>query len=633
MNRVALALALFVGACCGLPATAQTRPNILWITAEDMSPTLGCYGDKYADTPAIDELAKSSLLYANAFATTPVCSPARACLINGVIATSQGAHAMRSSFPIPDQMLGFPALLRAEGYFTSNNVKTDYNSASAERIIKASWSENGDQAHWRHRKPGQPFFSVFNLMTSHQSRSMVWSYKQFREEVQSKLASNRIHAPSAAPLPPYYPDTPLVRKTVARFYDCVSVMDQQVGNLLSQLRADGLDESTVVFFYSDHGSGMPRHKRALLDSGMKVPLLVQFPKSMQPSGWRAGGRTDRLVCFEDFAATVLQLADVKAPGWMRGSSFLDSRQAARDYVHGHRDRVDEIWDLARSVRDQRYLYIRNYMPHLGYNQQSAWIDQGEIRKDFYALAASQHMTAAQRHFVSPTRPVEELYDCLADPDNLDNLVGDNGVAGGDHAEALARMRKVHRGQVLATRDLGFIPETELRKIANSMPPAQWATDNAEFLAEAFRAASSVGRGTEDEHVKLLSSPNASARYWGAMGLAAGGPLEKKGRRALRRALKDTSECVRTEAANGLARDRQARDGQTDEAFSVLATLLLHEDTTVILHAARTVELLGQRAAPLKRKMQAFFDHYEAEPRPPAWFIRFTTSGFLSRMPD
>ncbi len=625
MRNLCIATLVMVAANICQAADEPARPNVLWIVAEDMSPTLGCYGDRYADTPNIDALAMRSLLYRNAFATTPVCSPARACLINGVIATSQGAHPMRSEFPIPEEMLGFPALLREAGYFTSNNVKTDYNSGRADEIIEASWSENGEPAHWRHRKKGQPFFSVFNLMTSHQSRTMVWSYRQFQEQVQSKLAAKRIHDPDKAPLPPYYPDTPLVRKTVARFYDCVSVMDQQVGDLLGQLKEDGLEDSTIVFFYSDHGSGMPRHKRALLDSGMKVPLLVHYPDSLSPSDWGRGEHTDRLVCFEDFAKTVLKLADVRPPAWMRGASFLDG--AKRRYVFGHRDRVDEIWDMARSVRSKRYLYIRNYMPHLGYNQQSAWIDQGEIRKDFYAMAASGKMNDAQRHFLSPTRPVEELYDCHADPQNLHNLL----IDGRDpdqpkHAGALTHLRRAHQHHLTRSRDLGFIAETELRKIPKSTTPADWARQLPNQFRSAIRAASLVGRGSQEQQTDLLRSQYPSVRYWGAVGLTAQDSLDIDSIDALKKALADRSECVRTEAASALVRHKHG-----DGALPVLGKLLDNEDTTVILHAARTIELLGERARPLKPVMQSLAERYKDKPGDPAWFIRFTTSGFLSRL--
>ena len=289
---IQIALLIFL-TVVGDSARAADRPNVLWITAEDMSPTLGCYGDTFATSPNIDALAKASVLYTNAFASAPVCSPSRACLINGLEAPAQGAHQMRSAFPLPKHMTGFPSFLRKAGYFTTNNVKTDYNSGNYQEIIKASWDVTSAAAHWRNRQQGKPFFSIFNLMTSHQSRSMVWPYEKFVSDVQSQLTKSEIHDPTRVPLPPYYPDTPIVRKTVARFYDCVTVMDKQVGAILQQLEDDGLAEDTIVFFYSDHGSGMPRHKRALLDSGMRVPLLVRFPQKVSTFSAKQTGHENR----------------------------------------------------------------------------------------------------------------------------------------------------------------------------------------------------------------------------------------------------------------------------------------------------------------------------------------------------
>jgi len=227
---------------------------------------------------------------------------------------------------------------------------------------------------------------------------------------------------------------------VARFHDCVTAMDQEVGDILRQLKEDGLAENTIVFFFSDHGSGMPRHKRALLDSGMHVPLLVRFPTN--GNTWLRPIRvktTEQLVSFVDFGPTVLNLTGTTIPKHMQGKPFLGPDPAdPRKYVYGHRDRVDEVRDFARSVRDQRYLYIRNYMPHLGYNQPTAWPDIGEIRHEFYKLAKSGKMTPSQEHFAGPRRPVEELYDCQKDPQNLQNL-----AESPKHKKILERMRKEH----------------------------------------------------------------------------------------------------------------------------------------------------------------------------------------------
>lgn len=639
--RCALSILLFL-----LPAVSRgqdtseqkrsPRPNILWITAEDMSPTLGCYGDSFANTPNIDHLASQGVRYSGAFATAPVCSPSRSCLINGLIATSQGTHNMRSAFPIPAFMSGFPSVLGEAGYYTSNNVKTDYNSGNSEAIIRASWDENSETAHWRNRDGDQPFFAVFNLMTSHQSRTMVWPYQQFVEQVQSELADSEIHDPEQVPLPPYYPDTPVVRKTVARYYDCVTVMDRQVGAILKQLSDDGLADDTIVFFYSDHGSGMPRHKRALLDSGMKVPLIVRFPRRyrhLAPGG--PGDQTDRLVSFDDFGPTVLNLAGVDIPDFMTGKPFLGSRveTSEREFVFGHRDRVDEVHDLARSVRDKRYLYIRNFMPHLGYNQPTAWPDQGEIRHEFYRLSDPVTMTDAQWHFAAPTRPLEELYDCQSDPMNLHNLVGSK-----DHRDALVRMRSTLYRHIEESRDLGFLPEAIAWDLSQGTTLWEVARNDERYDQQRLvRAASAVGQADESEFLDNLKHTDAGVRFWGAVGLAALPTVSPAAESALESALSDPVATVRIEAAGALL-----GHGRNTNAIAVLAAALTEKNLAAVQHAARTIELLGDRARAAAEAMKDCQRRME-QIRPPetspldvdprkdaAMFILFSTEAFLKR---
>lgn len=604
------------------PPNEPDRPNILWITAEDMSPVLGYLGDEYAVTPNIDRLASESVIYTQAFATAPVCSPSRAALINGLAASAQGVHQMRSAFPLPEGWLGFPAVLREAGYYTTNNVKTDYNSGHADAIIAASWDANSDEAGWWGREEGQPFFSVFNHMVSHQSRSMVWPYEQFQAEVQSQLAPEDIHDPAAAPVPPYYPDTPVIRQTLARFYDCVTVMDQQVGRLLERLETDGLLDDTIVFFYSDHGSGLPRHKRALLDTGMHVPLLVRFPEKYQhlaPAS--AGTRVDRLVNFADFGPTVLSLLGLDIPAYMRGRPFLGDQEAPpRTYVAGHRDRVDEAIDMARSIRDDRYLYIRNFMPHLGYNQQTAWPDQGAIRHAFYAMPVGE-MTDAQRHFAGPVRPVEELYDVQSDPMNLNNL-----AESPDHEEVLLQMRDRLNDHLLTERDLGFIPEIELLNHIEGTTPYAWAQTDAYDMPALMRVANAVGAGAPDVFREAMRHPVASMRYWGALGFTAASNLLEVDADVLVEATGDTSPAVVIEAASALI-----RHGYVDEGLPVLVDLLDHEEETVVLYAARAIEMAGEKARPAYDRMQTLFEKYKDVTTDPGLFIGFAAQGYLNRM--
>ncbi len=595
-------LPVFVMLLLNVTSFAADRPNVLWIVAEDMSAVLGCYGDKYAHTPHIDAFAKQSVRYTHAFATAPVCSPSRTCLINGVYAQTQGTHNMRSAFPIPKEMTGFPSFMRKVGYYTTNNVKTDYNSANWKTIIEKSWNESSDTAHWRKRDDkSKPFFSVFNLMTSHQSRAMVWPYEKFKAEVQSQLDTNEIHDPAKAPVPPYYPNTPIVRKTLARFYDCVTVMDKQVGAILQQLEDDGLADDTIVFIYSDHGSGLPRHKRALLDSGMHVPLMVRFPKKWQHlAPGNPGSTTDRLVSFVDFGPTVLSLTGVDIPKWMQGKPFLGPKATKpRQYVYGHRDRVDEVLDMARSVRNKRYLYIRNFMPHLGYNQPTAWPDLGEIRHEFYRLADKANMTGPQWHFAGPTRPTEELYDCETDPNNLKNL-----ATSAKHAVALKEMRDAYDQYTRKIPDLGFVPEAELWKRVGDKTPMTWARQQHEsYFRDLSRQATKhiTMYRVDDQNTayELTHDKDSVVRYWCAVGLGGSKRLSAAATKGLKDALNDASANVRIEAANALA-----KHGHLKEALPVLGKALESKNLSAVQHAARTIELLGPKAKSLVPAMKA-----------------------------
>ena len=628
----------FISSC--FFAEAKKSPNIIWITAEDMSPVLGCYGDEDAITPNIDKLARESVLYTHAFASAPVCSPSRSCLIQGVLPPSMSTQHMRSGFPLPSSFTGFPALLRKSGYYTTNNVKTDYNSGNYQQIIEKSWHESSTSAHWRNcPKKGMPFFSVFNLMTSHQSRSMVWSDQKFKDEIQSKLKKDQLHNPRKITLPPYYPDTPIVRKTVARFHDCVTAMDQEVGDILEYLQEDGLAENTIVFFFSDHGSGMPRHKRALLDSGMHVPLLIRFPAKWQHLAPANPGETnERLVSFVDFGPTVLNLTGTIIPKHMQGKPFLGSTSAKkRKYVYGHRDRVDEVRDFARSVRDQRYLYIRNYMPHLGYNQTTAWPDIGEIRHEFYKLAKSGKMTSAQSHFAGPRRPNEELYDCQNDPLNLTNLANSP-----KHKKILERMRKEHLRYAMEIKDWGFIPEYEAWEMSKGSSGWKVGKSGRINWEKIIGAAEQVGRVKESKFVTNLKAENETIRYWATIGL---GAYEKRlssdSLSALEKALKDSSASVRIEAANALI-----KNGNSKPALAVLIEELAHKNLIVVSHAARTIELLGEKAKKALPAMEACLKQAYAV-RPPdlspvivlpgdqdmAMFVGFSCHAFLEKIKE
>jgi N-sulfoglucosamine sulfohydrolase len=587
-----------------LPPSASGRPNILWITCEDTSPTLGCYGDSYAITPNLDALARQGVRYTAAFATASVCSPARSCLITGLYATSLGTQNLRSHFPVPAGICGFTAYLRQAGYFTSNNVKTDYNVADEKAFIQRAWDRCDDKAHWRLRKPGQSFFSVFNIMDTHQSRRNVWSFEQFEKEIGSKLSAPQRHDPAKVLVPPFLPDTPLVHRTLARGYDCETSMDQEVGRLLKQLDEDGLADNTIVFFYGDGGVGMPRGKRTLYDSGLQVPLILRFPAKF--GRWApaaAGQTTGRLVSFVDFAPTVLTLAGLPIPSYMQGHAFLgDTAAPPRQYVFGARDRVDEAFEISRSVRDARWLYIRNYLPHLSWMQPEGYSDLADMRREMVKLAEVGKLSANPWTYAAPEKPLEELYDCQADPQQLHNVAV---LPLAEHRTALESMRRRLRDWMVKICDVGFLTEHEQAVRTAGKTPFDWARQPGAYPQDRILAAAElVGRPEAfAQQMALLADADSAVRYWGVVGLRAQGARAMPAHTAVTKMLDDRNASVRIEAAGVLV----ALDDTTSQAASrpldVLTAELRGDDRNAALHAARTLELLGPRAKPVVAAMR------------------------------
>jgi len=599
---LAVVVALMGGRLPELPAyaAAAQHPNILWITCEDTSPWLGFCGESYARTPNLDRLAREGVHYTRAFASAPVCSPARFCIITGVYATAMGTQGLRSRFPVPDDVKGFPGYLRAAGYYCTNNVKTDYNTSAEPRIISESWDECSAKAHWRNRKPGQPFFAVFNLTETHQGPTNVAAHAEFERRIASRLSPAERHDPAKAPIPPYYPDTPVVRRTMARVHDCITAMDRRVGELLSELETSGLAADTIVFFYPDHGQGIPRGKRTLYDTGLQVPLVVRFPEKYgQLAPAEPGRKCDRLVSFVDLAPTVLSLVGLPIPSYMQGVPFLGAAAGApRQYVYGARDRVDEALEVSRSARDARYLYVRNYMPDQSWNQPEWYSDQSELRREITRLAAKGKLNEAQLTYAGPRKPPEELFDTERDPWQLHNVAGDP-----HYAPVLDRMRQALRRWQVAHRDLGLIPEWEAWEMCRAgRPLCEAARCEEDYpLERVLDTAEMVGRPhMTARQAQCLSDPDPVVRYWATIGLRVSGPQAAVARESLRQALNDRSAPVRIEAAGILVAIDRDRD-----ALDLLAGTLGSGDQWAVLHAARTLQLLGENARPVLPAMKQF----------------------------
>ncbi|NNJ27314.1 sulfatase-like hydrolase/transferase [Alienimonas chondri] len=450
MNRILLsASALSLVASPALAGHAAAghdaaghHPNILWISAEDISADLGAYGDEYATTPTLDAFAAEGATYTRCFANAGVCAVARSCIITGMYPVAIGSQHMRSDVVPPPEVKCFPEYLRAAGYYTTNRSKTDYNFNAP----PSAWDENGTKhKDWAGRAKGQPFFSVINLTISHESKVRDPAMRKRMDEL---LGDDR-HDSAKVKLPPYIPDTPEARADRAQYYDVLTLLDRQVKEILDRLAKDGLADDTIVMFWGDHGVGLPRAKRWVYDSGMHVPMMIRWPGTIRP-----GTRNEELVSFVDFAPTTLNLAGVGIPDHMQGRAFLgDDLTKPRDYVYAHRDRMDETYDLIRAVRDKRYKYIRNFYPERSRGQNLTYMDIGGTMQSMRRLNAENKLTGPERRYFLSTKPVEELYDTKADPHEIFNVAADPA-----HEEILERLRKRLEDWQVETGDLGMLPE-------------------------------------------------------------------------------------------------------------------------------------------------------------------------------
>ncbi len=424
------------------------RPNILWISFEDTNPFYGCYGDKVARTPNLDKFAAEGCIWSNAFSTAGVCAPARSAVITGMYPSSIGTHHMRTKHtnPVapelptpysavpPHYVKCFSEYLRAEGYYCTNNEKTDYQFDPP----FTAWDELGPKAHWRNRKQkDQPFFAVFNPTRTHESG--MWR----------KNCPEHKFDPAKIKLPPYFPDTLEVRESMARMYTNIELSDAYFGELLKQLEEDGLAENTIVFHWSDHGP-MPRGKRWPYDSGIRVPMIIRWPGKI-----RKGTISKQLVSTIDLGPTVLSLTGIDVPAHMQGQAFLgEQKKAPRKYVFASRDRYDESYDMVRALRDSRFKYIRNYHPELPYNIWVPYLNRHPIMQEMWKLHAEGKLEGSQKLLFQDKRPVEELYDIQKDPWEINNLAGNP-----KYKKELDRLGKALSRWMDEICDLGEIDET------------------------------------------------------------------------------------------------------------------------------------------------------------------------------
>ncbi|TWT52900.1 Choline-sulfatase [Rubripirellula amarantea] len=506
------------------------QPNILWLVSEDNGPQLGCYGDSYADTPNIDALATKSLRYQTCWSNAPVCAPARTTLISGMYATSLGGHHMRSGVTLPSDMKLYPQLLREAGYYCTNHTKTDYNFTSQE----AGWHESGKKAHYKSRPTKEtPFFHIFNFTITHESKIRVRPH-------------TLVHDPAKAPLPAYHPDTPEVRHDWAQYYDKMTAMDREVGKALRELEEAGLADSTIVFYYGDHGSGMPRSKRWPFDSGLRVPLLVHVPeafRSLAPADYSNGGVTSRKVAFVDFAPTLCSLAGLEAPTNMQGVAFAGAKaKPEKDYLFGYRGRMDERIDLVRSVTNGRYVYMRHFYPDRPYLKHVDFMFETPTTSVWKAMFDAGELNESQAKFWQ-NKPYEELFDLQSDPDEVDNIAADP-----NQKAKLDELRSALKDWMVSTADMGLFPEAEMHRVADKTSPREFALSGQIDFTRLVNAAWDATSGdlSANSLLELASDEQPVFRFWGARGLALKGETA-----SLLPLMQDDSPSVAVAACDGI----------------------------------------------------------------------------------
>ncbi|WP_395344428.1 sulfatase [Ningiella sp. W23] len=485
----------------------EAKPNILWLVVEDMSPILPAYGDHTVKTPAITQLAKEGVRYTNVYSTSGVCAPSRAALALGMYPSAIGANHMRTSsytevtglpkyeaVPPPEAKM-LSQLMRKHGYYTTNNFKTDYQFNAP----RAAWDESGPYAHWRNRPEGSPFFAVVNFTTTHESGlfepygiRMIEFRHYFSDDrarikvlpqhhaVKTSTADTPVHLnkDTQFDIPPYLPDTELVREDMWKMYNNLVETDKQISAVLEQLKEDGLYEDTIIVFYADHGGPLPRQKRLIYDSGLKVPLIVRFP-----DGKYAGTSDDQLISFIDFPPSTLALSGHAAPDHMHGYNFLDEftgkHDGERDFIHAAADRFDGFTDSIRAVKNKRFKYIRNYRPQQAYYLPVEYREKIPTMRELLRLRDEGKLTQAQAQWFRATKPEEELFDTIEDPHELNNLA-DNPK----YAQVLSTLREEN---IRWLNDIGDQANLEEQVLIDQLWKGEKTKPQTEAPVVAFKA--------------------------------------------------------------------------------------------------------------------------------------------------
>ncbi|MBT8184001.1 MAG: sulfatase [Eudoraea sp.] len=488
----------------------EMRPNIIWLVAEDQSPGFfPMYGDSTVSLPNLQALANVGVIFNNAYSPVPVCAPARSALISGMYPTTLGTHNMRTynaydtenqpglgipsySPVIPQGVKMFTEYLRRNGYYCTNNSKEDYNFKKTE----VAWDDSSNSAHWRNRPKNAPFFSVFNFNVCHESQ--IW--RRGEDEL--------LVSPDSVIVPPYFPDTSVIRHDIAVNYSNLIRLDSQIGEIIKQLREDELYENSIIFFYGDHGGPFPRHKRALYETGVKVPLIIKFRHNKKEVD-----RDNSLISFIDFAPTVLSLAGIEPPKVMQGKAHFGDyiNTGTSEYVFFSSDRFDGMVDRLRAVRSRRYKYIKNFNTDISNALPVSYREQMPMMQKLNELWEKQELDSLQALWFRTPKPEEELYDLQEDPYEFVNLAGRE-----EFQDTLLLLRNVLNEWIKNTNDLGQYPEEELlakwlpNGEAQRLPPLELEDKAGEIhLISRQKDATIIWKQAQDSTWQFYTDPLAN----------------------------------------------------------------------------------------------------------------------------
>lgn len=593
---------------------AQDKPNIVWFTFEDTSPAfLGCYGNKNAKTPIMDFFAREGVRMNRAFSTGSVCSPSRTALITGLKTYVTGTGNHRSKYPLPDFIKGFPKFLRDAGYYTSNNAKTDYNVENENDFILEAWNESSSTAGWWKREKDQPFFAVFNSNSSHQSRTMTWPFEEYKKEIWDPLPEDLKTKDDAFPMPPFYLDSPEMRKEMARVYNSLTKSNLEFQELFERLKREGLLENTIIFCFADHGEGMPRMKTNGIALGHQVPFTIWFPEKWKHlSPWGTGNKEcNELIDFTDLAPTVLSLAGTSIPEYMQGRILLGkNRKKEPTKLHLSTDRSDESYDLTRTIIQGNYAYSRIYLPFIPELRYLKYMDIGEITKIIRQDSKSGNLNKTQS-FLTRKRPVEFLFDLENDPWEINNLADQQ-----EYLPLLEKFRKDLKDEILIAKDIHFLPELEFAEVSEkgnlfTYRNSNYPIENIYAMAE---LCGFLEKKVLNQQISGLTYKNKFVRYWALMGLKVYSAKELEAEKTLiKKCLKDEYVLNRILAASILYEHEEEF-----EAKNILEKEVLSEKDQVAnfalqqilymkngMHFKQIIEELASRERAKQKSIQLF----------------------------